>query len=322
MKSIFVIFTLLFCLNLHAKEKSNFTITNSNWDNSISIDSILISGRINYNKKPDLNSFGKVASLDFKVANIVARSGEYAIKISRAAKGYYFFQEGYREVIVNLQDYTDANHFQIDIVGEQYFALIQAEKPIIYLYSDKTVQTDLTLSPVGELSFTYPHYNKNWQVETQKNGDIKNLKSGKSHPYLFWEANHTNINFKNASNVFEGYLIQTDTVVQFLENRLTQFGLNAKESTDFITYWAPRLMQKQYAIIQFMIEDDYHEVFGGIHSSTPLDFKLRIGMLYEVTEFKPSLKIRTPKPILMNKRHGFSLIEWGGIELKGKLIYL
>lgn len=303
-------------LSLQAKERLNYTIVNSYWDHSVSKDSLFISGKVNYRKKPDLNSFGKVAALNFKTANIVGRSGDYSIKISRSAKGFYFFQEGYREVVINLSAYADVNHFEIDIAGIQYFEMIQVEKPVIYLYHDTPIKTELSLSPIGDLIFTYPQYESNWQIETQKNGSIKNLKTGKVHPYLFWEATQKTKTFNTTTNGIEGYIIQTDSAVTFLENQLDKLGLNATESTDFITYWGPRLMVKKYATIQFLVNENYTAFFGRISSSTALDYQLRIGMLFKVSDEKPKLKVSPPTPRKQIKRHGFSLIEWGGIELK------
>ena len=322
MKVLLFALSFVFTFTLSAKEKIYYTILSATFDSSLPTDSVTIKGIVSYQKKPASNSFGKVASLDFSVANIVSRSGEYQIQYRKSAGGFYFFQEGYREVVVNLGDYSEANRFEINIYAEEFFALIQLEKPVIYLYNDTPTKTDLTLAPNGDLSFTYPQYDRNWQVETQENGDIKNLKTGKIHPYLFWEANQTKLDFKKKANTIEGYVIRTDTSVQFLEHQLTNLGLNTKEATDFITYWAPRLMQKPFATIQFTVGKDYDKVFGGIQSSTPLDYRLRIGMLYEITDVEPSVKIKAPQQTFAEQRHGFTLIEWGGIELKNKLILL
>ena len=105
----------------------------------------------------------------------------------------------------------------------------------------------------------------------------------------------------------------------FLENKLADLGLNEREATDFITYWAPRLMVKPYATIQFVVNKDYNTVFGGISSSVPLDYQLRIGMLFEISDQRPLTEIAEPSYQKIEKRHGFSLIEWGGIEFKNTI---
>jgi hypothetical protein len=60
---------------------------------------------------------------------------------------------------------------------------------------------------------------------------------------LFWEAKTTGLKYQSISNDVDGFLIATDTLVPFLENALNQLGLNAKEQTDFITFWAPQLIR-------------------------------------------------------------------------------
>ncbi len=324
MKVFFIAFIIFSVHTLKAEVTPNYKIIQRSLDHTVTGDSLLITGKVHYkNELPASHNFGKVAALDFSVANIIGRSGKYQIKIHRKAKGFYYFQNGYQEVVVDLSRYTENNRFEIDIQAGQYLDLPhQAEKPVIYLYSTKPIRTNLILNPTGELTFTYPQYQDNWRVETQKNGQITNLATGKSHPYLFWEANQPNASFQAEGGIFEGYIIQTDTAVQFLENQLAAMGLNEHESTDFITYWAPRLMAKEYATIQFLLNDDYDSFFGDISSSTPLDFKLRIGMLFKVHGQKPTFKVIQPSYENIEKRHGFSLIEWGGVELRNGLVAL
>jgi hypothetical protein len=319
MKSILLAITIILLSNGTAKERLNFSIVKTDIDTAIHADSLYISGKIIYDKVPAINSFGKVASLDFKVANIVARSGDYTIMIHKQAKGFYFFQEGYKEVVIDLSHFSKANRFEIHIVGEEYLQLIQAEKPIVYLYSNKPVKTTITLSPFGHLAFTYPAYENNWQVETESNGNIKDLKTGKLHPYLFWEANQPQESFHTSDGVVEGFMIQTDTVTTFLETQLAILGLNSRESTDFITYWVPRLQKKPFAVVQFLMNEEYNSTFGGIQSATKLDYMLRIGMLFEIYDVQPSIVLASPANKSHSERRGFGLVEWGGMELKNAL---
>ncbi|MDX1350881.1 MAG: hypothetical protein R3279_11560 [Putridiphycobacter sp.] len=320
MKSILFAITILLLSSGMAKERLYYSIVKTEKDSAIHKDSLYISGKINYDKVPAINSFGKVASLDFKVAEIVARSGSFQIKIHRQSKGFYFFQEGYKEVVVDLSNYSKTNRFEVHIVGEEYLQLIQAEKPVVYLYSAKPTKTTITLSPVGQLAFTYPTYQNNWQVETVLNGHIKDLKTGKLHPYLFWEANQPQMNFDKKNGIIEGFTVKTDTIIPFLENQLALLGLNSTESTDFITYWAPRLQKKDFAIIQFRVNQQYDSVFGHIQSSTQLNYQLRVGMLFEVFNHQPTVDILPPKYALEVDRIGFGLVEWGGIELSQSLV--
>src|SRR5690606_15422146 len=54
-----------------------------------------------------------------------------------------------------------------------------------------------------------------------------------------------------------GFLLATDGIVEFFEEKLSVLGLNSQEQTDFITYWGPLLSVKKYAFVQFLVDDAY-----------------------------------------------------------------
>ncbi len=104
------------------------------------------------------------------------------------------------------------------------------------------------------------------------------------------------------------FVCQEDSLIAFFEDKLTQFSLNEKEKTDFITYWCPRLAQYPYTIIYF---DDHL-----IHNEYPLDIEpkpdvfVRIFMIAKPSEYylpiKPQMLPKFPQ------RKGFTVVEWGG----------
>ncbi|PZE17050.1 hypothetical protein DNU06_09890 [Putridiphycobacter roseus] len=293
-----------------------YTIQEKSMQSALSKDSLYLEGKVSYTTKPGPESFGQISSLDLKTTKVFARNGNYKIVIPRSAKGIFFFQSGYQEVVINLKEYSAFNHFKINIIAKENRAVIMVEKPVIYLYSSEPVETNLTLKPKGALAFTYPKYNDGWHIRTQKNGEILNLATKKKHPYLFWEAKQTNVHFQEEDGKITAFVMDTDTVISFLETQLHSLGLNARESTDFITYWAPRLQVKKYATVQFLIQEEYNDLFGTIQSSMPIDYQLRIGMLFEVSDRMPNIAMTTPTFNHMMERNGFTLIEWGGAEIQ------
>ena len=318
-----LLFTCLMALNLFiSKADVNplYNIKSKTWDENLSKDSLYIEGKVSYTSPPGPESFGKISSLDLKISKVFSRKGNYKIVIPRSAKGIFFFQAGYQEVIINLKEYTHFNQFKINITAKENRAVIMVEKPVVYLYSDAPITTTINLKPKGELSFTYPKYNTGWKIQTQKDGNIINLITQKTHPYLFWEANQKSMNFTMKEGIIEGYVIKTDTVLSFLEAQLTSMGLNSRESTDFITYWAPRLQTKNYAVIQFLVNEAYDDFFGDISSTTPIDYQLRVGMIFEVVDKLPAQSVVAPDIKQVRERNGFSLIEWGGAALQNTII--
>jgi len=296
--------------------KPYYKIISQNWNETAPQDSITIFGKVKYDKLPANDNFGKISSLDFRTANIVKRSGDYQITIHHNAKGIYFFQNGYKEVVINLKNLDQYNNYNIDIKGETHLTQILVEKPVIYCYSPKPIETEIYLSPKGNLTFTYPIYNKSWHIRTASNGEILNLKTGKTHPYLFWEASQEKVKFNFTDQSMSAFIVKTDTIITFLENQLEKIGLNDREATDFITYWGPRLQHKEFVLIQFLVNSDYNKVFGDIDFEKRPDCMLRVGMLFSSLDNIPNSFKINPQEFEPLNREGFTVIEWGGVELK------
>ena len=315
MKALLCIIGLWVSAFAIAEEKPLYKIISQTQDAGIPQDSILITGKVNYDKLPPKDIFGTISTLDFRSQRVVNRNGEYKILIHKNSRGFYFYQQGYREVVIRLKELGQFNRYEINITGETYFAIQMVEKPVIYCYSPSEIETEITLLPKGILSFTYPIYDKKWRIKTTENNAIMDLNTGKVHPYLFWEANQSALNFKMNDNTMNGFLVDTDTIIPFLEVQLKAIGLNEIESTDFITYWAPRLMQKEYALIQFLVNSEYTHAFGDIEFTVEPNCIQRVGMLFTGLDKIPnSLKVH-PQEFPSINRHGFTVIEWGGVEL-------
>ena len=88
--------------------------------------------------------------------------------------------------------------YSIDLIENQY-----GGKPVIYLFSPKTLEADVKLSliPQWNLSAIYPvvpikprtvrsNEQVAWRVRTHANGDLTELTTGLNVTYLFWEAQY------------------------------------------------------------------------------------------------------------------------------------
>ena len=76
-------------------------------------------------------------------------------------------------------------------------------KPVVYLFSPKTLEADVKLSLIPQWNFSaiYPvvpikprtvrsNEQVAWRVRTHANGDLTELTTGLDVTYLFWEAQH------------------------------------------------------------------------------------------------------------------------------------
>ena len=88
-------------------------------------------------------------------------------------------------------------------------------------------------------------------------------------------------------------------------------GLNAKEYNEFIVYWYPRMKDNPYNLIYFAGED-YTEAAPLTITPTP-DSVLRIFMVFKPLNKKIDID---PQQIQPFERKGFSVVEWGGTEIR------
>ena len=182
---------------------------------------------------------------------------------------------------------------------------IYVEKPVIYLYPEKETEVEVLLDYEGTLVCTYPEYDDGWKVVAQPDGTLCD-ESGKIYSYLFWEGN------ADATYDFSrGFVVKGSDTAEFLEEKLAEIGLNAKEANEFIIYWLPRMQDNSYNLITFQTKA-YTDV-AKLHITPEPDSILRVFMVYK--ELETPIKIEEPV-ITPFERKGFVVIEWGGAEVK------
>ena len=179
------------------------------------------------------------------------------------------------------------------------------EKPVIYLYPEKEMEVKVQLEYDGKLVCTYPEYDDGWKVVAQPDGTLCDY-SGKTYSYLFWEGNtHATYDFS------KGFVVKGSETAEFLEEKLSEIGLNAKEANEFIVYWLPRMQANEYNLITFQTKA-YTDV-GRLHITPEPDSILRVFMAYK--ELEEPIEIEEPV-IAPFERKGFTVVEWGGAEVK------
>ena len=184
------------------------------------------------------------------------------------------------------------------------------KKPIIYLYPESEISLNIKLGNPEFLTVTYPKYSlSGWDVMAFPNGDLIDQKTGKKLYSLYWEGrgNIPNIDFTS------GFVVKGEDSAQFLEEKLAYLGLDYKESEEFIVYWLPRLEANPYNYIYFLTSEQIEEEMPIILSTEP-DTIIRVRMVFKgVDEYKEvTEQILEKAP----ERSGFTMVEWGGIELE------
>lgn len=193
------------------------------------------------------------------------------------------------------------------VVSDPWCGFTPESKPAIYLYPTKPTLVKVKLNPpVGWISISDPKYKSSgWSVLAMPSG---NIYSGlKKYPYLFYEAmlpipempqNYVVLDGKNLSNE--------------LNDLGKKLSLNDKESREMAEFWSKKLPAAKYYQVGLMERSEIDKIEPVDINPTP-DSVYRIRLV-----FKPmSEKLESSyNPTTHFERSGFSMVEWGGFQVK------
>ena len=198
-------------------------------------------------------------------------------------------------------DFTDikVSTFQLE-EGKAY-------KPVIYLYPEEETEVSVKLDLNGRLTCTYPEYKDGWKVTAVPDGTLTDV-NGQIYNYLYWEG-ETNTNY----DLSKGFCVKGKDTAKFLEDALEKLGLNRKEANEFIVYWLPLMQDNPYNIISF--QTDIYTDAAKLNINPSPDTLIRVFMTYQSADkyvYLPEQQLTAPD------RNGFTVVEWGGTEIKNK----
>lgn len=311
MKNLALLIIALISLNSNAKElEIPFLIPDT-----IIEDASLDSTSFVYFKFPNAQSSDiELPHIDY---SIDGETGKHSLVTSidqlsaELAPGWhqlqFYFTSDYHEVYTNI-DIEAGKHYYYSVYFDPADMMILTEKPVIYLYPEKEQNVSVVVNPAGEFTFTYPEYDGGWNVKASPDGTLKI--DDQTYKYLFWEASEKLS--KDEINTNKGFVIAGSSVTKFLEEKLTQAGLNGQERADFITFWGPRMQQHSDVFLQFRFNEECND-FGELEISPEPDNIYRIYVIWQPVD---QLRIAPePQRIPKMNRTGFSILEWGGQEL-------
>ena len=177
-------------------------------------------------------------------------------------------------------------------------------KPILYLYPKKTTKLTVTFEHPEYLETTYPKYFDKWTVKAHPNGDLYD-DNGAYYYALYWDEKRIHeVDFK------EGYYVEKDEAIEFLEKKLSYIGLSRREANEFIMYWLPILEKNEKSLVYFELTEE-RESYNKINIDPKPDSLLRLVIHIK----KVDNKVDIPKQNLTKfQRKGFVAVEWGGIN--------
>ena len=225
---------------------------------------------------------------------------------------YVFENDFYVYCVVDYVHPDDGYDFVVLVDPERQIAkpmipFPSFDKPVIYLYPEKDTKVNVQLSKPENITCDYPEYNRGWNVMAKANGDLKDLQSGRDLYCLYYESA-----FEGAQVESDGFVVKSADVADFLDEKLDILGLNDKERNEFIIYWLPILEANEYNYIRFLTEDEINEVQQFDITPKP-DTVIRVMMSYKGLDKPIEVKEQELKTA---ERAGFTVVEWGGTEIK------
>ena len=178
-------------------------------------------------------------------------------------------------------------------------------KPVIYLYPEEEIEVTVRLDLDGSLTCTYPAYDDGWTVTARPDGTLTDA-NGQTYNYLYWEGvSHAEYDLS------QGFCIPGADTAAFLEDALAQLGLNRREANEFIVYWLPRMEQNPYNLISF--QSSAYADHAVLTVTPEPDGLLRVFMVWKPLESPVELPAQD-LPVF--SRSGFTVVEWGGAEVR------
>jgi hypothetical protein len=224
--------------------------------------------------------------------------------------GKYVFKiwggPGFDEIITDSIEFKSQTVSTARIQIREERRQIEVMKPVIYFHTDKGREVSVVVRPAGKFTFTYPEIGAGWNGKLNIDGSFS--MNGINYPYLFWESNQS-YSFKPVDN---GFKVDRNNIVTFLEQKCAEFGFNQQEKTDFITFWGPQLAASESVFVQFNMNESCNQ-FAELEISPAPKSIQRVYIEFTAWSdvMDSYLKDKTFEPI---SESGFSVLEWGGFQ--------
>lgn len=212
-------------------------------------------------------------------------------------------------------DFIDVEYTQSEQSDEDSPIIIYAshicetmwDKPIIYLYPETPTKCSVKINFNGSLTCTYPDYGENgWKDLTAYPDGTLIFPDGKEYYALYWEGTQ-DVDW----DFSQGFCVKGEDTAEFLEWALEKQGLTKREANEFIIYWLPRMQDNPYNVISF--QTDVYTDGAALEIDPKPDSLLRVFMAYYPSSTEVDI---APQEFEGFDRQGFTVVEWGGSEVK------
>ncbi len=205
----------------------------------------------------------------------------------------------------NLIVYKNSLGDYVIFSNDKYGLQAECGKPVVYLYPTKTTKVKVQVG--ADITKSEPNYDKGWQVTAEPSGKLTNA-DGLTYDSLFWEG----LGHGAYPAITEGTIVSQSNLQTTIKAQLTELGLSAKESADFLDFWSDKLPKTPYVRLTWFTTKQMDELAPLFVSPRP-DSVIRIFLDFQGYQTKISLPAQKLSAI---PRTGFTVIEWGGLLRK------
>ncbi|MDO8471616.1 MAG: hypothetical protein Q7S64_00490 [bacterium] len=205
-----------------------------------------------------------------------------------------------------VQDYGSI--FWVDAYGvthifqkNDYLPMAECGKPVVYLYPTKTMPVSVKVG--AQVRVSEPTYGTGWQVIAHPNGQLE--ANGQTYPNLFWEGKGNGM--YPAINV--GQVVPRAAAETTIKANLTEMGLTAQETSDFLEFWAPKLPTTPYVRLTWLTNHELDQLAPLTITPKP-DSVIRVFLDFAGLNAPVQLPVQRLPHF---ERNGFTAVEWGGL---------
>ncbi len=179
-------------------------------------------------------------------------------------------------------------------------------KPAIYLYPQEETEIFVNVELAqGRFTATEPRLGHGWRVTAQPDGTLTD-QSGRSWPYLFWEADcPAQFDFS------QGFVVPGGQAREFLDRSLAELGLSRREAADFMEFWLPQLEENPYNLVSF--QQRAYTDLARLDIDPAPDCLIRVFMAWKPLDEPTDIP---PQTLQAPVRQGFTAVEWGGSRVE------
>ena len=192
------------------------------------------------------------------------------------------------------------------IYSQDKYALVGGcGKPVVYLYPTKTTTVNVAVG--ADVTVSEPYYNPStgWKnVDAQPNGQLSY--QGKSYDSLFWEGT----GYGPYPAITSGTVVARSQAEATIRAQLKAQGLNTKESSDFMDFWASRIPNTAYVRLAWFSTKSLDTLAPLKISPAP---QTTIRVFLDMRGLDAPISIPAQNFSTPPARNGFTVVEWGGL---------